>query len=130
MTATVSYTPIRGHRPSSPPLRMSSALTTVLGLPCSLTAVLDPRTTPVSAGWLMAAASTPLRTSATGLLMAEAARLRTVSESDRAVQAVWDAEGGHEDRASITRRRIPAVTAPITGVPAVARAIPDAARGM
>ena len=128
MTATVSYTPTRGHRPSSPSLRTSSAL--IGSTPCSLTAVLDPRTNPVSAAWLMAAASAPLRTSATGLLMAEAARLRTVSESDGAVQAVWDAEEGHEDRASITRRRIPAVTAQVTGVPAVARAIPDPARGM
>jgi len=126
MTATVSYTPTLGHRPSSPSLRMSPALTGAT----PLTAVLDPQTTPVSAAWLMAAASDPLRTSATGLLMAEAARLRTVSESDRAVQAIWDAEGGHEARTSITRRRIPAVTARATGVPAVARAIPDPARGM
>jgi len=96
----------------------------------SLATVLDPQPTPVSAAWLMAAASDPLRTSATGLLMAEAARLRTVSESDRAVQAVWDAEGGHEARTSTTRRRIPAVTAQVTGVPAVACAIPDPARGM
>ncbi len=119
MTATVSYTPTLGHRPSSSGAELPP-----------LTAVLDPQTTPVSAAWLMAAASDPLRTSTTGHLMAEAARLRTVSESDRAVQAVWDAEGGHEARASTARPRIPAVTAPVIGVPAAALAMPDPARGV
>ena len=76
----------------------------------------------------MAAASDPLRTSTTGRLMAEAARRRTVSESERAVQAVWDAEGGHEARAPTARPRIPAVIAAVIGVPAAALAMPDPAR--
>jgi hypothetical protein len=104
---------------------MSSALT---GSTPS-TAVLDPQTTPVSAAWLMAAASDPLRTSTTARLMEEAARLRTVSETDRAVQAVWDAEGGHEARGPIARPRIPAVTAPVLGIPTVGLPTPDPARG-
>ncbi|MCX4902935.1 DUF5994 family protein [Streptomyces sp. NBC_00878] len=58
--------------------------------------VIPPQTSPVSAAWLMAAASDPLRTSTASELMAEAARLRTVTETDRAVEAVWDSEGGHE----------------------------------
>ncbi|MFI1358775.1 hypothetical protein ACH4TV_35215 [Streptomyces sp. NPDC020898] len=119
MTATVSYTPPLGHRPFSSGAELPP-----------LTAVLDPQTTPVSAAWLMAPASDPLRTSTTGRLMAEAAHLRTVSESDRAVQAVWDAEGGHEARASTARPRIPAVTAPVIVVPAAAPAMPDPARGV
>ena len=60
--------------------------------------VVPPQTTPVSAAWLMAAASDPLGTSTASRLMEEAARLRTVSETDRAVEAVWDSEGGHEAR--------------------------------
>jgi hypothetical protein len=96
----------------------------------SYTPTLDPQTTPVSAAWLMAAASDPLRTSTTGRLMEEAARLRTVSETDRAVQAVWDAEGGHEARASIARPRIPTVTAPVLSITPVALPIPDPAQGM
>jgi hypothetical protein len=96
----------------------------------SWTAVLDPQTTPVSAAWLMAAASDPLRTSTTGRLMEEAARLCTVAATDRAAQAVWDAEGGHEARGPIARPRIPAVTAPVLGVPAVALPIPDPAQGV
>lgn len=73
--------------------------------------VVPPRTTPVSAAWLMAAASDPLGTSTASRLMEEAARLRTVSEAERAVEAVWDAEGGHAARDPATRPRIPAVTA-------------------
>ncbi|MFI5688354.1 DUF5994 family protein [Streptomyces sp. NPDC051636] len=96
----------------------------------SLTVVLDPQTTPVSAAWLMAAASEPLRTSTTVRLMEEAARLRTVAATDRAVQAVWDAEGGHEARAPRARPRIPAVTAPVIGVPAVALPVPHPAQGV
>jgi len=73
--------------------------------------VVPPRTTPASAAWLMAAASDPLGTSTASRLMEEAARLRTVSETDRAVEAVWDSEGGHEARDPAARPRIPIVTA-------------------
>jgi hypothetical protein len=73
--------------------------------------VVPPRTTPVSAAWLMAAASDPPGTSTASRLMEEAARLRTVSEADRAVEAVWDTEGGHAARDPAARPRIPAVTA-------------------
>lgn len=72
--------------------------------------VVPPRTPPVQAAWLMAAASDPLGTSTASRLMEEAARLRTVSETDRAVEAVWDSEGGHEARPA-ARPRIPAVAA-------------------
>lgn len=69
MTATVSYPPRLEGRPS---------------IPFSpLTALLDPRTVPVSAAWLMAAVSDPLRISGTGRLMDEVARLRTVPGADR-----------------------------------------------
>nr|WP_228473189.1 DUF5994 family protein [Streptomyces cyaneochromogenes] len=47
------------------------------------------QTPPVSAAWLMAAASDPPGTSTASRLMEEA-RPRTVSETDRAVGAVWD----------------------------------------
>ncbi|MEU5324407.1 DUF5994 family protein [Streptomyces sp. NPDC021056] len=73
--------------------------------------VVPPRTTAVSAAWLMAAASDPLRTSTASVLIEEAASLRTVYEDDRTLQAVWDAEGGHEARDPAVRPRIPAVTA-------------------
>ncbi|MGW3123807.1 DUF5994 family protein [Streptomyces sp. NPDC001107] len=73
--------------------------------------VVPPQTTPVSAAWLMAAASDPLGTSTASRLMEEAARLRTVSETDRAVEAVWVSEGGHAARDPVARPRIPAVTA-------------------
>jgi Family of unknown function (DUF5994) len=43
--------------------------------------VVPPQTSPVSAAWLMAAASDPLGRSSAGRLMEEAARLRTVPES-------------------------------------------------
>lgn len=72
--------------------------------------VVPPQTTPVSAAWLMAAASDPLGTSTASRLMEEAARLRTVSETDRAVEAVWVSEGGHAARDPVARPRIPAVT--------------------
>ncbi len=117
MTATVSYAPETEHRPSSPTFRMP-------------TAVLDPQTTRVSAVWLMAAVSDPLRTSATGRLMEEAARLRTVTATDRAVEVVWDAEGGRETLGPTARPRIPAVTAPALTIPAVAPPTPNAAKGM
>lgn len=74
--------------------------------------VIPPQTSPASAAWLMAAASDPLRASTASQLMAEAARLRTVTETDRAVEAVWDSEGGHEAGGPPARRRIPAVAAP------------------
>ncbi|MGW2716173.1 DUF5994 family protein [Streptomyces sp. NPDC001492] len=73
--------------------------------------VVPPQTTPVSAAWLMAAASDPLGTSTASRLMEEAARLRTVSETDRAVEAVWVSEGGHAARDPVAPPRIPAVTA-------------------
>ncbi|WP_315904008.1 hypothetical protein [Streptomyces fulvoviolaceus] len=126
MTATVSYAPTPEVRPSAPPLRMPSAPT--VHAPALL--VVPPETVPVSAAWLMAAASDPLRTSTTSRLMEEAARLRTVSETDRSVQAVWDAEGGHEVRGPIARPRIPAVTAPVLGITPVALPLPNPARWM
>ncbi|MEE1831570.1 DUF5994 family protein [Streptomyces sp. SP17KL33] len=79
--------------------------------------VLPPQTTPVTAAWLMAAASDPLGTSTASWLMEEAARLRMVSETDRAVEAVWDSEGGHEAREPATGPRIPAAPAPLPHQP-------------
>lgn len=73
--------------------------------------VVPPQTTPVSAAWLMAAASDPLRTSTASRLMEEAASLRTVFEDERTVEAVWDSEGGHEARDPAVGPRIPTVTA-------------------
>ncbi|MCX4458312.1 hypothetical protein OG585_37975 [Streptomyces sp. NBC_01340] len=58
----------------------------------------------------MAAGRHCLRTSHVGRLMVEAARLRTVSETDRAVQAAWDSEGDHEVRDPAARPQIPAVS--------------------
>ncbi|MET8860968.1 DUF5994 family protein [Streptomyces sp. NPDC004579] len=79
--------------------------------------VIPPRTDPVSAAWLMAAASDPLGTSTASRLMEEAAaRLRAVSESDRAVEAVRDSDGGREVRGPVAppaHPRIPLVTAPL-----------------
>jgi hypothetical protein len=72
--------------------------------------VIPPQTAPASAAWLMAAASDPLGMSTASRLMEEAARLRTVHEADRAVEAVWDSEGGHEARDPAARPRIPTVT--------------------
>ncbi|MFE7168956.1 DUF5994 family protein [Streptomyces sp. NPDC057616] len=68
--------------------------------------VVPPRTTAATAAWLMAAASDPLGTSSASRLMGEAARLQTVSEADRAVEAVWDSEGGHEARDAAARPRV------------------------
>ncbi|MER5218680.1 DUF5994 family protein [Streptomyces sp. NPDC002838] len=79
--------------------------------------VVPPQATPDSAAWLMAAASDPLGTSTASRLMEEAARLRTVTETDRAVEAVWDSEGGHEARCPTARPRIPAVTAAMLNEP-------------
>ncbi|WP_314222948.1 DUF5994 family protein [Streptomyces zaehneri] len=73
--------------------------------------VVPPRTDPVSAAWLMSAASDPRGASTASRLMEEAARLRTASEADRAVEAVWDSEGGHGAREPSARPRIPAVVA-------------------
>lgn len=72
--------------------------------------VVPPRTSPVSAAWLMTAASDPLGTSTASRLMEEAARLRTVAETDRA-EAVWASEGGLVGGDPAPRPRIPAVTA-------------------
>ncbi|WP_327594128.1 DUF5994 family protein [Streptomyces chartreusis] len=79
--------------------------------------VVPPQTTPVSAAWLMAAASDPLGTSTASRLMEEAARLRTMYEADRTVEAVWDSEGGHEARDPAARPRIPGMTAPTAHQP-------------
>lgn len=78
--------------------------------------VVPPQTAPVSAAWLMAAASDPLRTSTASRLMEEAAGRRTVYE-DRADEAVWDAEGGHEARGPAAGPRIPAVIAGLPRLP-------------
>ncbi|MET9898182.1 hypothetical protein [Streptomyces sp. NPDC006446] len=72
------------------------------------------RPTPVSARLLMAAGRDCLRTAHVGRLMVEAASLRTVSETDRAVRAAWDSEGDHEVRDPAARPQIPAVSAPPT----------------
>jgi len=145
MRATASYAPAIEHRLSSPSLRMAPALTGSVPalldgarwhhscypgaeLPSS-TALLDPHTTPVSAAWLMAAVSDPLRVSSTGRLMEEAARLRTVTAADRAVDVVWEAEGGRAAPGPASRPRIPAVTAPVLTIPAVAPPTPNPAKG-
>jgi hypothetical protein len=73
--------------------------------------VVPPQTTPDSAAWLMAAASDPYGTSSGSRLMEEAARLRMLTEADRAVEAVWLSEGGHEARDLAARPRTPAVNA-------------------
>jgi hypothetical protein len=86
--------------------------------------VIPPGTDPASAAWLMAAASDPLGTSTASRLMEEAARLRTVAETDRAVEAVWDSEGGHEARGPAARPRIPAVTAALPYQPMGTAALP------
>ncbi|MEU0189422.1 DUF5994 family protein [Streptomyces afghaniensis] len=86
--------------------------------------VVPPQTPPDSAARLMAAASDPFGTSTASRLMEEEARSRTADEADRAVEAVWDSEGGHEARAPIdeagepsARPRIPAVTAAVPPQP-------------
>jgi hypothetical protein len=70
--------------------------------------------TPVSALWLMAAGRDCLRTSHVHRLMAEAALLRTMPETDSLVQAAWDSEEDHEVRDPAARPQIPAVSAPPT----------------
>jgi hypothetical protein len=75
--------------------------------------VVPPQTPPDSAARLMAAASDPFGTSTASRLMEEEARSRTAYEADRAVEAVWDSEGGHEAREPAARPRIPAVTAAV-----------------
>lgn len=70
--------------------------------------------TPASALWLMAAGRDCLRTSHADRLMVEAASLRTVSETDRAVQAAWDSEGDDAVREPSVRPQIPVVSAPPT----------------
>ncbi|MFE6408661.1 DUF5994 family protein [Streptomyces sp. NPDC057837] len=108
--------------------------------------VIPPETAPAEAAWLMAAASDPLGTSTASRLMAEAASragaasgdeaasraeaahprtvpvtdrrvARAASDSDRAVEAVWDSEGGLEARDPAARRGVPAVTAPVAPPP-------------
>ncbi|WND19419.1 DUF5994 family protein [Streptomyces violaceus] len=69
--------------------------------------VVPPRTTPDSAAWLMAAASEPRGMLTASRLVEEAARLRALGDADRAVEAVWDSEGGHGARDLAARRRIP-----------------------
>ncbi|MFF7981795.1 hypothetical protein ACFZDK_22160 [Streptomyces sp. NPDC007901] len=70
--------------------------------------------TPVSALWLMAAGRDCLRTSHVHRLMVDAARLRTMSETDSAVQAAWDSEEDHEVPYPAACPQIPAVSAPPT----------------
>jgi hypothetical protein len=72
------------------------------------------RPIPVSALWLMAAGRDCLRTSHVHRLMVDAARLRTMSETDSAVQAAWDSEEDHEVRDPAARSQIPAASAPPT----------------
>ncbi|WTP62487.1 DUF5994 family protein [Streptomyces phaeochromogenes] len=90
--------------------------------------VIPPQTNPVAAAWLLAAASDPIRTSTASELMAEAAHLGTVTETDRAVEAVWDSEGGHEAGGPPSTPRISAVVAPVIGTSAVALATPRPAK--
>ncbi|KQX80695.1 DUF5994 family protein [Streptomyces sp. Root1310] len=73
--------------------------------------VVPPRTDPASAAWLMSAASDPLGTSTASRLMEEATRLRTASATDRAVEAVWDSEGGHEAGDGAAQPHVPVGTA-------------------
>ncbi|PPS69502.1 hypothetical protein BV882_27655 [Streptomyces sp. 46] len=72
--------------------------------------VVPPQTSPDSAAWLMAAASDPRGTSSASRLMEEAGRLRTLRDADRAVEAVWDSEGGHRSRDAAAPPRVPAMT--------------------
>jgi hypothetical protein len=79
--------------------------------------VIPPQTTPESAARLMAAASDRLGTSTASRLMAQEARLRTADEADRAVEAVWDSEGGHEAGGAAARPGVPAVTVSVPQQP-------------
>ncbi|MEU0423952.1 hypothetical protein ABZ235_10100 [Streptomyces canus] len=110
MTVTVSYAPTTAPTGSAP-------------------ALLDPQTTRVSAVWLMAAVRYALRTSAMGRLMEDAARLRTVTPTERAVEAVRDAEGCGEAPGPSSRPRIPAVTALVFTMSAVVLPTPHPAKG-
>ncbi|MEU5193520.1 DUF5994 family protein [Streptomyces scabiei] len=83
--------------------------------------VIPPETSPASAARLMAAASDPLGTSTASRLMEEEARLRTAPESDRAGEAVWESEGGHEAGDQAIRSRIPTRTV-VTAATTVAAA--------
>ncbi|MFD5914994.1 DUF5994 family protein [Streptomyces massasporeus] len=79
--------------------------------------VVPPQTAPDSAAWLMAAASDPRGMSTASRLMEEAARLRTLRIADRAMEAVWDSEGGHELRDSAAPPRVPAMTGTVPQQP-------------
>ncbi|GAB2925928.1 DUF5994 family protein [Streptomyces heilongjiangensis] len=89
--------------------------------------VIPPQTPAASAARLTAAASDPLGTSTASRLTAEEARLRTVAETDRAGEAVWDSEGGHEAGARAVRPGIPTMTAAVTA--AVTAAMPHQVTG-
>ncbi|WP_328341308.1 DUF5994 family protein [Streptomyces violaceus] len=67
--------------------------------------VVPPQTPPDSAAWLMAAASDPHGTLTASRLLEEATRRRALRDADRAVEAVWDSEGGHAARDSAARPR-------------------------
>jgi hypothetical protein len=73
--------------------------------------VVPPQTAPDSAAWLMAAASDPRGVSTASRLMEEAARLRTLRDADRAVEAVWESEGGHKSRDAAAPPQVPAIPA-------------------
>lgn len=88
--------------------------------------VVPPRTPPESAARLMAAASDPLDTATASRLIEAEARVRTAYEADRAVEAVWDSEGGHEPRAPADEPRAPAAP---PGVPAVTATVPPQTMG-
>ncbi|MEU3612353.1 DUF5994 family protein [Streptomyces sp. NPDC006872] len=92
--------------------------------------VVPPPTDPVEAVWLMAAASDPLGTSTASRLMEQAARRRTVTETDRAVEAVWDSEGGHGALDPAARPRIPAVVPRGGDQAAAPAATPNRPKGM
>lgn len=92
--------------------------------------VVPPWTDPVSAAWLMAAASDPLGTSTASRLMEQAARRRTVTETDRAGEAVWDSEGGHGARDPVARPRIPAAMPEGADQAAAPAATPNPPTGM
>ncbi|MDQ0582045.1 DUF5994 family protein [Streptomyces rishiriensis] len=92
--------------------------------------VVPPPTDPVSAAWLMSAASSPLGTSTASRLMEQAARLRKATESDRSLEAVWDSEGGHGARDPAVWPRIRAARAERGDRAAVPAATPGRPTGM
>ena len=112
MRATASYAPAIEHRLSSPSLRMAPALTG------SVPALLD------GARWYHSCCPGAELPSSTALLDP-----RTVPAAERVVEAVRDAEGGREVPGPASRPRIPAVTAPVLTIPAVAPSTPDPAKG-